>query len=131
MHRAHILFSCSLAAGLCVLSSAPLHAQPHQHSHKPIPTVIGTPAEQPQQSQLTETTPKLTANTTSAHAQRTYRIYRTFTPNEPLLDWRKTNETVAAIGGWREYAKEAARANAGTAVTTSPVALPSTPEMKK
>jgi hypothetical protein len=37
--------------------------------------------------------------------------YKTFTPDEPLTDWRRANDTVNAIGGWRVYAKEAARAN--------------------
>jgi hypothetical protein len=39
------------------------------------------------------------------------KAYKQFTPEEPLTDWRRANETVNAIGGWRTYAKEAARAN--------------------
>lgn len=33
--------------------------------------------------------------------------YRLFDANAPLADWRVANDTVAKIGGWRAYAREA------------------------
>jgi hypothetical protein len=38
--------------------------------------------------------------------------YQRFNLDEPLTDWIVANNTVRDIGGWREYAKESARANA-------------------
>ena len=32
--------------------------------------------------------------------------------DEKLLDWKQANDQVGQIGGWREYAKEASRADA-------------------
>ncbi len=43
--------------------------------------------------------------------------YRRFKVDEPLLDWRATNNSVQTIGGWRSYAKEAMRANAASGET--------------
>ena len=34
--------------------------------------------------------------------------YRAYT-DEKIVDWKDANATVARIGGWREYAKEASR----------------------
>lgn len=37
------------------------------------------------------------------------RGYRNFA-DEPIADWRATNDTVARIGGWRAYIKESFQA---------------------
>jgi hypothetical protein len=64
--------------------------------------------------------------------------YRRFTFDEPLADWRTVNDTVRAIGGWKAYAQEAARANApasrrdastpATAPAPKPVPAPASKE---
>jgi hypothetical protein len=46
---------------------------------------------------------------------------------EPVGSWRKANETVNAIGGWRSYAREAAAAAAAAAAATAASAPASTP----
>lgn len=46
--------------------------------------------------------------------------YRRLDPETPLVDWRKANDTVRQIGGWRAYAREAAAAQAP--VRTNPPA---------
>lgn len=40
------------------------------------------------------------------------RGYKTYTAPEPI-DWRKANQTVDAIGGWRAYAREPKPKNEG------------------
>ena len=42
--------------------------------------------------------------------------------DEPPLSWREANDTVARIGGWRVYAREAQQADAPAA--TAPAAKP-------
>lgn len=37
--------------------------------------------------------------------------YRRFDADEAMTDWHAANATVREIGGWRVYAREAARAN--------------------
>lgn len=55
----------------------------------------------------------------------TYRRYR----DEPVGDWRKANEQVGQIGGWRAYAREAAGSPSPAAASpgTRATAAPSTP----
>ncbi len=38
--------------------------------------------------------------------------YKRFDADLPLTDWRTVNDNVHQRGGWREYAKEAAKAHA-------------------
>jgi hypothetical protein len=56
------------------------------------------------------------------------RSYKKFAADEPMQDWRRANDTVREVGGWRAYAKEAARANRATpaaeAKSPAPVAAP-------
>jgi hypothetical protein len=53
---------------------------------------------------------------------------------EPVGSWRKANETVNTIGGWRSYAREAAAAAAtaasAPASTPAPAAAPPNPAVK-
>lgn len=41
-----------------------------------------------------------------------FESYRKFEADAPLEDWITVNTRVQQRGGWREYAREAARANA-------------------
>lgn len=50
------------------------------------------------------------ADTTSA-ATPVFARYQKFNAEEPITDWRKANDTVREIGGWRVYLKEAMEAN--------------------
>jgi hypothetical protein len=45
-----------------------------------------------------------------------YRRWR----DETLLPWREANDRVARIGGWRAYAREAARADAPASAASAP-----------
>ncbi len=45
--------------------------------------------------------------------------YQKFAPDEPLTDWRKANDTVREIGGWRVYLKESMRANEAREMATA------------
>ncbi len=55
-------------------------------------------------------------------------IYRSAMPKSappaeaPVGSWPKANDTVWRIGGWRAYAREAARANAPAPANASPAA---------
>ncbi len=71
-----------------------------QHQHSAVPATPAAAAEKPAPPIAS---PKSVPVPSKA--------YKQFTPEEPLTDWRRANETVNAIGGWRTYAKEAARAN--------------------
>ena len=44
-----------------------------------------------------------------------FESYRKFEADAPLEDWITVNTRVQQRGGWREYAREAARANAAPA----------------
>ena len=84
-------------------------AAQHQH-HSPAP-----PAK-PVQSPATAAVSATGANTQQADANRRGQApgiagYQRFDVAEPLSDWRKVNATVHEIGGWRTYAREAAKAN--------------------
>jgi len=46
--------------------------------------------------------------------------YRAYADQE-VAPWRETNDTVGRIGGWREYAREAAQPAAEPAATVKPV----------
>lgn len=47
------------------------------------------------------------AQQSRAAAPSAFSTYRTFV-DEPVANWKSANDTVARIGGWRAYAKEAA-----------------------
>jgi hypothetical protein len=56
--------------------------------------------------------------------------YRRFDADAVLVDWRQANDTVLAIGGWRAYAREAAKANAATTTPPKAAATPAAPAVK-
>ena len=66
--------------------------------------------------------PALAAETAAAAAPPAYRSalegYQPYT-DEKIVNWKEANDTTARIGGWREYAKEAAQ-------TPAPAAQPET-----
>lgn len=47
------------------------------------------------------------AQQSRAAAPSVFSNYQTFV-DEPIANWKSANDTVARIGGWRAYAKEAA-----------------------
>jgi hypothetical protein len=49
--------------------------------------------------------------------------YRAYT-DEPVANWKAANDTVASIGGWREYAKQAQSEDATPARSVAPEATP-------
>lgn len=55
--------------------------------------------------------------------------------NEPVSDWKAANDTVANIGGWREYARQAQHTEATPATTAGKAveatAKPDTPPTTK
>ena len=57
--------------------------------------------------------------------------YQPYT-DEKMQDWKQANDRVGQIGGWREYAKEASRAEASDspAPGSSPAAPPANPDAK-
>lgn len=61
--------------------------------------------------------------------------YQRFTFDEPLANWRATNDTVRAIGGWRAYLKEVqdaqAQAQAQDKARTTPTPPASGPTAAK
>ena len=82
-----------------------LAAAQHQH-HSPAPPAKPTPSPATAAG----------ANTQQVDANRRGQApgiagYQRFDVAEPLSDWRKVNATVHEIGGWRTYAREAAKAN--------------------
>ena len=61
------------------------------------------------------------ANATERASQRSaFEGYRRFS-DEPVADWRATNDRVGRIGGWQAYAREAAAAaQAASAAASRP-----------
>ncbi len=55
------------------------------------------------------------------------RNYKKFSADEPMQDWRRANDTVREVGGWRAYAKEAARANRASPAAGAKSPAPSAP----
>ncbi len=74
-----------------------------QHAHHAAPKVA-PPATH------AKTMPAPTASTLIGAAEKSSDSYRPFNPAEPLINWSAANDKVHEIGGWRAYAKEAARA---------------------
>lgn len=46
---------------------------------------------------------------------------------EKVISWREANDSVARIGGWRVYAREAQQSDAAQAPASVPVARPAAP----
>ena len=89
-----------------------------QHQHAPVPVV-------PTQSMTTAPTgspPRSVA--VAAPVSSAITTYRRFDPAEPLADWRQANKTVEEIGGWRAYAKEAAKEATKEAVSANSTVAP-------
>ena len=74
-----------------------------QHAHHALPIVAATIPRV--QTLAASPSPSPSVITTTWIGQ-----YRPFNATEALIDWRTANNTVNEIGGWRVYAKEAARA---------------------
>ena len=57
--------------------------------------------------------------------------YQPYT-DEKMLDWKQANDQVGQIGGWREYAKEASRAedSVSPALGSTPAAQPANTDPK-
>ena len=51
--------------------------------------------------------------------------YKPYT-DEKIIDWKRANDNVGKIGGWREYAREASQPETATA----PAAIPATTDPK-
>ncbi len=96
-----LLFFASIATLAAVVSTA--STAYGQHTHHAAPKV----APNTSMSQSAKTP----SSSTSAMAlEKPDGSYQPFNAAEPLVDWRLANDKVHEIGGWRAYAKEAARA---------------------
>ena len=83
------------AAAFIVILAGASHAQPG-------PTA---PAAASQASSAAPATPAA-ASAKSGAGTSAFDGYKPYT-DEPIGNWKATNENVARIGGWREYAKQA------------------------
>jgi hypothetical protein len=72
-----------------------------------------------------QTTPPKTGQGVAQAApyQSAFGGYRAYT-DEPVANWKAANDTVASIGGWREYAKQAQSEDATPARSVAPEATP-------
>jgi len=96
-----------------------------QHQHAPVPVVQAPVPVVPTQSMTTAPTgspPRSVA--VAAPVSSAITTYRRFDPAEPLADWRQANKTVEEIGGWRAYAKEAAKEATKEAVSANSTVAP-------
>ena len=72
-----------------------------------------------------------TGTATTPAFRSAFEGYQPYT-DEKMLDWKQANDQVGQIGGWREYAKEASRAEASDspAPAITPAAQPANPDSK-
>jgi len=99
-----------------------------QHQHAPVPVVQAPVAVVPTQSAptqpITTATMRAPSNSTTRPVLSAISTYRRFDAAEPMVDWRQANKTVEDIGGWRAYAKEAAKEATKEAANANSTAAP-------
>jgi len=86
----------------------------HQHLPQQANSPVATNSEM---SATTTAAPTPAPNNTGGRqniVDSAFARYQRFNADETLNDWSIANRTVAEIGGWRAYAKEAARASQAT-----------------